>query len=76
MGAHWKYKVTCACLIKKLWILNEVVMMAKTGRVASNGFIYRGGGGKTSFFREANNWDWYCSHAACKMRIREVLGYI
>lgn len=46
MGAHWKYKVTCACLIKKLWILNEVVMMAKTGRVASNGFIYRGGGGK------------------------------
>lgn len=49
MGAHWKYKVMCACLIKKLWILNEVVMMAKTGRVASNGFTYREGGEKNQF---------------------------
>lgn len=57
MGAHWKYKGMCACLIKKLWILNEVVMRAKTGRVASNGFTYREGE-KSSFFREANNWDW------------------
>lgn len=37
MGPCWKYKAMCAWLIKKLWILNEMVMRAKTGRVASNG---------------------------------------
>lgn len=49
-------------------------MRAKTGRVASNGFIHRG---KTSsFFSQVNNWDWYCSRVACKRKIREGLGYI
>lgn len=38
MGSCWKYKVMCAWFIKKLWLLNEMVMRAKTGRVASNGF--------------------------------------
>lgn len=37
MGPCWKYKAMCAWLIKKLWILNEMVMRAKTGRVSSNG---------------------------------------
>lgn len=41
MGPSWKYKVMCAWLIKKSWILNEMVMRAKTGRVASNGFRTR-----------------------------------
>lgn len=41
MGPCWKYKVMCAWLIKKLWLLNEMVMRAKTGRVASNGFRSR-----------------------------------
>ena len=76
MGAHWKYKVICACLIKKLWTLNEVVMRAKTERVASNGFIERERKKKSSFLSQASNWDWYCSHVACKRKIREVLEYI
>lgn len=42
--------MVCAWLIKKLWVLNEMVMMAKTGRVASNGFRLREPGKIICFF--------------------------